>query len=92
LTGGTDGRILFWDCDIQDHVKILTDPNRMKVTSLHISPSGRYLATCGEDCHVKVYHLQEDALMACALGHSDMVNHLTWSPDERQVATIFPRT
>ncbi|ETV78396.1 hypothetical protein, variant 1 [Aphanomyces astaci] len=40
VTGGADGRMLFWDCDVTEHVKLMSDPNRMGISSLQVSPSG----------------------------------------------------
>jgi hypothetical protein len=41
ITGGADGRMLFWDCDVMDSsVKAIMDPNRMRITSIQVSPSG----------------------------------------------------
>ncbi|EQC30761.1 hypothetical protein SDRG_11522 [Saprolegnia diclina VS20] len=88
ITGGADGRLLFWDCDVADAVKVLQDPNRMRVLALQVSPSGRFVATGGDDCHLKIYALENDALMAVALGHSGAINHVAWSPDERQIVSV----
>ncbi|KAF0689113.1 Aste57867_19385 [Aphanomyces stellatus] len=88
VTGGADGRLLFWDCDVAEPVTSMSDPNRMAIASLHVSPSGRYLATGGEDCHVKVFDIGADALIACALGHSGSIRRVTWSPDERQLVSV----
>lgn len=88
VTAGSDGRLLFWDCDVTDPVGCLVDPSRLKVSYASISPSGRFLATCGEDCEVKVFDLSRMALVTAGQGHSDDVTCLAWSPDERQLVSV----
>lgn len=88
ITAGSDGRLLFWDCDVGDPVGYLMDPSRLKVSNASVSPSGRYLATCGEDCEVKVFDLRTMVLVTTGQGHSDTVNCLAWSPDERQLVSV----
>lgn len=89
ITSGSDGRLLFWDCDVADPVQCIVDPSRLKVSYASVSPSGRFLATCGEDCEVKVYALGGAmTLLTTGQGHSDTVNCLAWSPDERQLVSV----
>lgn len=88
VTVSTDGKILFWDCDITDSVMQLTDPNRMRLNGAAVSPSGKYLAVGGDDYQVKIFHLEQQSLVACCLGHSDAVNDLQWSPDEKQIISV----
>ncbi|POM59031.1 Quinonprotein alcohol dehydrogenase-like superfamily domain containing hypothetical protein [Phytophthora palmivora] len=88
VTAGADGRLLFWDCDEQDPVQFIVDPNRLRITCARVSPSGRFLATCGEDCEVKLFDVGSSALLASSRGHSNTVNALAWSPDERQLVSV----
>ncbi|TMW61987.1 hypothetical protein Poli38472_009480 [Pythium oligandrum] len=88
ITAGSDGRMLVWDCDIADPVQYLVDPNHLRVCAVNISPSGRYLAACGDDCEVKIYDLRTMSVVSAALGHSDTVNSVAWSPDERQLVSV----
>ncbi|KAJ0402816.1 hypothetical protein P43SY_007358 [Pythium insidiosum] len=88
VTAGADGRVFFWDCDIVEPVAALLDPSHLRIAALRVSPSGRYLATGGEDCTVKVYDLRTMALVAVASGHSETVNCVAWSPDERQLVSV----
>ncbi|ETI42043.1 hypothetical protein L917_12232 [Phytophthora nicotianae] len=88
VTAGADGRLLFWDCDEPDPVQFIVDPSRLKVTCAQVSPSGRFIATCGEDCEVKLFDVGSSALLASARGHSNTVNALAWSPDERQLVSV----
>jgi len=58
ITGGTDGRLLFWDCDIDRPVLALQDPAKSRVNGLAVSPTGRFVALCGDDHHVKIFDLK----------------------------------
>ncbi len=60
-----------------------------------VTDIGRFIATGGEDCHVKIFRLHDgedgdetSALVACAVGHSGVIHHVAWSPDERQVISV----
>jgi WD40 repeat protein len=88
VTSGTDGRMLFWDCDESGPVQAMLDPNRMLLACISMSPSGRHVAVCGEDHQVKVYDVKAEALVACGHGHSAPVVSLQWSPDERQLVSV----
>ncbi len=88
ITVASDGHILFWDCDVVDAVASLLDPNRMRLTSCKISPSGRYLAVCGDDHQVKIYDIIQGLLISCGHGHSGIVRNLCWSPDSRQIISV----
>lgn len=88
VTAGSDGRILFWDCDEPAPVQNILDPNRMRLNKVSMSPSGRYVAVCGEDNQTKVYDIRSESLIAVGIGHSSNVRSLEWSPDERQLVSV----
>jgi len=88
VTTGSDGRILFWDCDEPAPVQNILDPNRMRLNCISMSPSGRYVAVCGEDNQTKVYEIRTESLIAVGIGHSNNVRSLQWSPDERQIVSV----
>jgi len=88
VSTGSDGRILFWDCDEPAPVQNILDPNRMRLNKVSMSPSGRYVAVCGEDNQTKVYDIRSESLIAVGIGHSSNVRSLEWSPDERQLVSV----
>lgn len=88
ITAGADGRLLVWDCDVAEPVNGVVEPAHLKISCVAVSPSGRFLATCGDDCEVKLYQVRTLSLLASALGHSASVNHVAWSPDERQLVSV----
>ena len=58
VTGGTDGKLLFWDCDYDKPVMAVQDPGRTRINALAVSPSGRVLAMCSDDLHVKIFDMK----------------------------------
>jgi WD40 repeat protein len=88
VTTGSDGRILFWDADEDAPVQNILDPNRMRLNCISMSPSGRFVAVCGEDHQTKIYDIQTESLVAVGIGHSSNVTSIVWSPDERQCVSV----
>ena len=86
MTAGQGSPILFWDCDEQAPVAQIPYP--YKVTSIKISPSGKYLAFGTETNEVFVYAmsgLNDFTFQGKGLGHSAPVTSLQWSPDGKQI-------
>ena len=88
VTAGSDGRILFWDADEDAPVQNILDPNRMRLNWVSMSPSGQFVAVCGEDHQTKIYDVQTESLVAVGIGHSSNVTCIVWSPDERQCVSV----
>ena len=89
ITADANGRMLFWDCDYADPVQLLQDPARSTTRCVSVSPTGRYLATCGNDQLVKVFDLVEDGeLVTVQHGHSEAALNIQWSPDEKQIVSV----
>ena len=61
VTCDMNGRLLFWDCDVPDPVQVLQSPQRMTMRCVSVSPTGRYLAICG-DFLVNVFDLRGGVL------------------------------
>ena len=90
VTCSTDGVMYAWDCDVPDPVDRIDDPNRIRLNCISMSPSGRFVAVCGEDHQVKVFDVQrrDHPLLAVGLGHSGAVRRVDWSPDEKQLVSV----
>lgn len=68
---------------------MVQDPSRSKCNALKVSPSGRYIATCGEDHLVKIFDLVDGGQLASVgHGHSEYVLGLEWSGDEKQLVSV----
>lgn len=86
VTAGQGSPILFWDIDYKQPVAQIPYP--YKVTSIKISPSGRFLAFGTETNEVFVYQmtgLNGFEFRGKGLGHSAPVTQIQWSPDEKQI-------
>jgi WD40 repeat protein len=89
VTGGVDGKLLFWDCDVPDKpVLALQDPSKSRVNAITVSPSGKFVAICSEDQNLKVFHVDRQLLVAAKIGHTASVADVQWSPDEKQLVTV----
>lgn len=78
----------FWDCDEHDPVAELRDASRSKITTVSISPDGRFVATGGVDNQLKIYSSKSQELIATCLGHAASVTDLAWSSDQRQIVSV----
>lgn len=91
ITGGSDGRILFWDCDFVDPQGCLQakhDDQPSRITCLQVSPSGRYIACGCADALIYLFDLQDCQLKKTLQGHSKGITNLFWSPDQKQIITV----
>jgi WD40 repeat protein len=89
ITCDGQGRFLFWDCDYPEPVQMLQDPAQSSTNCIQVSPSGRYIASCGDDHLIKIFDLVERGeLVTVGHGHSDQVQALHWSTDEKQIVTV----
>eukprot|EP00744_Colponema_vietnamica_P009814 GILI01013927.1.p1 GENE.GILI01013927.1~~GILI01013927.1.p1 ORF type:complete len:623 (+),score=120.64 GILI01013927.1:91-1959(+) len=88
VTSGSDGLTLFWDCDEVEPVGAFEDGNRARLSCVRVSPTGRFIATSGDDCQVKLYDLSTGAVSAIGVGHSAAIRRLEWSPDEKQLVSV----
>ena len=96
VTCDCNGRVLFWDCDVPEPVLGLSVPARVQISCASVSPSGKFLALCG-DYVILVLELigsgaggggQQPQPVAQGYGHSNVVVALQWSPDERQIISV----
>ena len=88
ITCDNQGRLLHWDIDFRDPVLAIKDPSTASLECCAVSPSGKYLAFSGEDTLIKVLDLQTNEVISVGKAHSDLVNALMWTNDERHLVTI----
>jgi len=90
ITASNQGNLLFWDCDVVNPVGALQEYGT--VNGVQVSPNGDYIATCGDDCSVKVWEMTDvglpNQLVAIGVGHSHPVARLHWSPDQKQLVSV----
>ena len=105
VSAAADGRVLCWDIDIPDTpVQELPAPNAAKINAIAVSPSGRFVATAGDDAALTLYELMPlsthlatqgvtpvggEIISRKALeGHTGRVLGLAWAPDEKQLVSV----
>jgi WD40 repeat protein len=89
ITAGQGAPILFWDCDEKAPVAQIAYP--YKVTSIRVSPSGKFLAFGTETHEVFIYQIEGQnsfTFIGKGLGHSGPVSKVSWSPDEKQLISV----
>ena len=82
ITSDTRGKLLVWDKDSREPVLCIEDPSRSSLRVCIVSPSGRYLATAGDDHKVEVINLTSFEMIAVGEAHSGSISCLAWSADE----------
>jgi WD40 repeat protein len=92
IVGTVEGRILCFDLDYPDAVMVLVDSSRAKVTSLEVSPDGRFLVAGLGDGSLAVYGLDPynshaASVLLHAVCHSSAVVRTAWTPDGKQVVS-----
>ena len=55
VTGNADGTIMFWDADESTPVIVWQHPSKERITTIEVSPSGRFLASAGDDQNITVW-------------------------------------
>lgn len=87
ITCSLDGRLLFWDIDVNEPVGCFHE-TQTKFTCCAISPNGRFLAACTDEGLLFVYDLADSQKIQDHEGHSGSINEVMWSPDMRQIITV----
>ena len=88
ISAGVDGKLIMWDIDITEQQYQWLDPNKSQLKCCSVSPSGRYLATSGDDQLIKVWDLKSNKVIGQGVCHSMDVLGVQWSPDERQLVSV----
>jgi WD40 repeat protein len=68
-----------WTLDSRHH--------RGPIFSMAVSPDGRFLATGGIDCMIRIWDMAQGKLLRVLAGHSSYVYGLAWSSDNRTLAS-----
>jgi WD40 repeat protein len=90
IVGTSEGKIAFFDLDVNDPVLVIEDKNRSRVTCLSVSPNGKHLVAGSADGTLSVYELfQHDGSMCAPViqstCHSGSVARVQFTCDSRQV-------
>eukprot|EP01061_Rhynchopus_euleeides_P025872 TRINITY_DN4208_c5_g1_i1.p1 TRINITY_DN4208_c5_g1~~TRINITY_DN4208_c5_g1_i1.p1 ORF type:complete len:423 (+),score=129.51 TRINITY_DN4208_c5_g1_i1:122-1390(+) len=86
-SGGEDGKIKVWDYETGTSLGTIVGHNG-PVKGLAIESQGNRLASCSEDCEVRVYDTATEALSRRLTGHEHTVSSVEFvAPDDRLLAT-----
>ena len=86
VSGDKDGKIVVWDFINNKILKTLTYQKGV-ITSLKISPDGRFLVSGGIDKKVYLYDLKNNNLLREFTDHRDDVTSVGFSPDGKFLAS-----
>jgi WD40 repeat protein len=88
LTGGTDGKLIWWraddDAKTPRPLRTIT-AHRGWVRSIAISPDGKQAATCSNDRKVRLWSLAEGQCEIDLPGHSKPVYRVLYTPDGKHL-------
>jgi WD40 repeat protein len=56
--------------------------------NIQISNNGKYLALGSETGELWIFKLPDLEYIGKSIGHSGKINHLKWSPDDKQIISV----
>src|SRR6059058_4176417 len=83
----SEGRVISWPSRV---VQLPPDDDDHKppvITAVRVHRGGQWLATAGDDHHVRVWSLLDGKLVHKLAGHTDWVRTIDYSPDGRILAS-----
>ena len=88
ISFGWDGRLIWWNVQADPPTPIRSvEAHQGWVRAAVVSPDGQTLATCGNDFKVKLWKLDDGALLKELLGHQRHVYNVAFHPDGNQLAS-----
>lgn len=85
VSGGMDSTIVIWNLIENEILETLTYQQSI-VTSVKISPSGKYLLSGGAN-KLYLYNIAEKKIIKEMAGHRDVITSVAFSPDEKIFAS-----
>lgn len=81
------GRLAYFDVDLREAVAVVQEPSKSAILCCAISPCGKFLATAGDDCTLKILLVSDGELLSVCAGHSAEVTWLAWTAGGSQLIT-----
>ena len=87
--GDEDGSIKLWDVDTGELKSYLRIESESEIEKIAFSPDGQTIASCSGwlDRKVHIWDVASGTLRASLTGHTDGVHYVTFSPDNRILAS-----
>lgn len=85
FTGDEEGHLREWDCETGEMLRWWKG-HLKEITSLHVAPDGRHLASGALDGLVKVWQTDDYAEKHSLQWRQDVISCVRWSADSRQLA------
>lgn len=85
-TGGYDGRLIFWPATAEQPQPVrVVDAHVGWIRAIAVSPSGRWVASCGNDRLVKLWDAATGDLVRQFAGHASHVYNVLFAHDESRL-------
>lgn len=88
LTGGYDGRLLWWQTDAETLKPLRAVPaHEGWIRAVAVSHDGRTIATCGNDRLVKLWNVADGKLLRTLSGHESHVYNVAFHPNGKALVS-----
>ncbi|MBI4615279.1 MAG: protein kinase [Planctomycetes bacterium] len=87
MTGGTDGRALWWNLLAATEGPRIVEPGIGEVTAIDASPDGRHAAVAGSSGRIALLDLESGRVERTVDAHTGDATAVVYSPDGRILAT-----
>ena len=79
VTSSTDGNLIFWN-KLKKTGNLVSSGHKLAISSLVVSPNGRYMLTGGRDCMVKMWDVKNEKAIQTLL-EKDRIVSVAWLND-----------
>jgi WD40 repeat protein len=88
ISFGWDGRMVWWNAQAEPPAPIRTVEAHLGwIRNVVVSPDGQTLASCGNDLKVKLWKMDDGALLKEFSGHQRHVYNVAFHPDGKQLVS-----
>ncbi len=89
LSLGQERRVTYWDNTVADAVhSVFLDGELDEGRTIAMSHDGRYFATGGTACVVRLWDYDSAKVISTGVGHSSTITSIAFSPDDKQIVSV----